>query len=278
MRANPLPLLTGLVLLTACSGGGGSAPSAAAPSPARSSIPAPSASSTPPSTPSTPPSSSPPNAGKVIVLDPGHNGGNSTHPGEINRKVPAGRGETKPCNTTGTSTNAGYPEHAFTFAIAQEVGNALAAKGIRVVYTRSDDSGTGPCVDKRAEIGNSAEADAVVSIHADGATAASAHGFHVAYSSPALNAAQGEPSLELARTMRNTLRDNGFATSTYVGSAGLSARSDLAGLNLSTRPSVLVECGNMRNATEAARMSSDIGRTRYAEAITQAIEDYLTSS
>ncbi|WP_233573876.1 N-acetylmuramoyl-L-alanine amidase [Amycolatopsis panacis] len=277
VRANPLPLLTGLALLTACSGGSEAAsPAAPSSSPvaAQSSAPAPPPVTTSSSQPAAPPVS----PGKVVVLDPGHNGGNAQNPQEINRKVPAGRGQTKPCNTTGTSTNAGYPEHAFTFAVAQEVGKALAAKGIKVVYTRSDDTGVGPCVDKRAEIGNEAEADAVVSIHADGSTSASAHGFHVAYSAPPLNAAQGEPSSKLARTVRDTLRGDGFATSTYIGSAGLSARSDLAGLNLSTRPTVLVECGNMRNAEEAAQMSSASGRGKYAEAITQAIEAYLGAS
>jgi N-acetylmuramoyl-L-alanine amidase len=210
-----------------------------------------------------------------VVLDPGHNGGNGSNPKEINRSVPAGRGETKPCNTTGTSTNAGYTEHAFNFAVAKQVGEALSAKGIKVVYTRSDDSGVGPCVDRRAEIGNDANADAVVSIHADGSTSANAHGFHVAYSSPPLNAAQGAPSTALARTLRDGLRSDGFTTSTYIGSEGLSARSDLAGLNLSTRPTVLVECGNMRNAAEAAQMSSAPGRTHYADAIAAAIEAYL---
>ena len=39
----------------------------------------------------------------------------------INRPVPAGRGRTKPCNTTGTATNAGYPEHEFTWAVAPAV-------------------------------------------------------------------------------------------------------------------------------------------------------------
>ncbi|PKV93404.1 N-acetylmuramoyl-L-alanine amidase [Amycolatopsis echigonensis] len=272
------------MLLTACSGGVQTPPSpAAAPtSSASSATPSPSSSSPqPPSSPSSPPSSSalpPVGSGKVVVLDPGHNGGNAAHPDEINRKVPAGRGQTKPCNTTGTSTNAGYTEHAFTFAVAQEVGNALAAKGIKVVYTRQNDSGVGPCVDERARIGNDANADAVVSIHADGSTSPTAHGFHVAYSAPPLNAAQGEPSLKLARTMRDGMHDDGFATSTYIGSAGLSPRNDLAGLNLSTRPAVLVECGNMRNADEASQMSSAAGRAHYAQAIAKAIEAYLAGS
>jgi N-acetylmuramoyl-L-alanine amidase len=216
-----------------------------------------------------------PKAGKVVVLDPGHNGGNSGRPGEINRPVPAGRGKTKPCNTTGTSTNSGYTEHAFTFDVAQRIGEALSAKGIRVVLTRQNDTGVGPCVNERAAIGNEAGADAVVSIHADGSNSGGAHGFHVAYSAPPLNAQQGAPSTKLATTLRDGLRTGGFTTANYIGSNGLAPRADLAGLNLSTRPAALVECGNMRNADEAAAMSSAEGRRRYAAVIAKAIEDYL---
>ena len=275
-------LLAGALLLTGCSGDVPAAPASVTtrtvtPTTVTSAPPPPPVS---PSSVAPPPSSvlAPPVAsGKVVVLDPGHNGGNGAHPAEINRQVPAGRGQTKPCNTTGTATNSGYPEHAFTWDVAQRVGKALAAKGIRVVYTRQNDTGVGPCVDRRAAIGNEANADAVVSIHADGSTAAGANGFHVAYSSPPLNAAQGEPSTRLAQVVRDTLRTSGFSTSNYIGGNGLSARADLAGLNLSTRPAVLVECGNMRNAAEAARMTSDEGRQQYASAIAAAIEAYLAS-
>jgi N-acetylmuramoyl-L-alanine amidase len=275
-------LLTGALLLTGCEEDTPAAPAAASattpvtssstPSLSSSSAPSPSSSS-PSSSAVTPPVA--PGAGKVVVLDPGHNGENGSHPAEINRLVPAGRGQTKPCNTTGTATNDGYTEHAFTFDVAQRVGKALAAKGIRVVYTRQNDTGVGPCVDRRAAIGNEANADAVVSIHADGSTAAGANGFHVAYSSPPLNAAQGEPSTRLARTLRDTMRTSGFSSANYIGSDGLAPRPDLAGLNLSTRPAALVECGNMRNATEAARMTSADGRQRFAAAIAAAIESYL---
>ena len=40
--------------------------------------------------------------------------------------------------------------------------------------------------------------------------------------------------------------------STYDGVDGITHRDDLAGLNLTTVPKVLIECGNMRNATDAA--------------------------
>jgi N-acetylmuramoyl-L-alanine amidase len=71
------------------------------------------------------------------------------------------------------------------------------------------------------------------------------------------------------------MRSGGFPTSTYIGTEGMSPRNDLAGLNLSERPAILVECGNMRNATEAAAFSSPAGRQSYAVAIAAGIETYL---
>jgi N-acetylmuramoyl-L-alanine amidase len=213
--------------------------------------------------------------GQVIVLDPGHNGGNASHPSEINALVPAGRGQTKACNTTGTATNAGYSEHAFNWDVAGRVRADLVAKGYKVILTRPNDTGVGPCVNVRADIGNNADAAAVVSIHGDGNTTAGAHGFHVEYSNPPVNAEQGAPSTTLASTLRNAVRAAGFTTSNYLGSDGLFGRADLGGLNLSDRPTVLIECGNMRDAGDAAMMTSAAGRQRIANAIATGIETYV---
>jgi N-acetylmuramoyl-L-alanine amidase len=212
--------------------------------------------------------------GRVVVLDPGHNGGNAGHPEAINQPVPDGRGRTKPCNTTGTSADDGYTEHEFNWDVATLVRDALTARGIRVVMTRPDDAGVGPCVDERAAIGNRSGAAAVVAIHADGA-AAGAHGFHVAYSSPPLNDAQSEPSVRLATTLRDVMVQSGFATSSYIGSNGMNPRADLAGLNLSERPVALVECGNMRDPGDAALLESPDGRAKFAAAIAGAIAAFL---
>jgi N-acetylmuramoyl-L-alanine amidase len=211
----------------------------------------------------------------VIALNPGHNGGNAGHPAEINKLVPAGAGRSKACDTTGTQTNAGYPEHAFTWDVTLKVRDALAIRGITVVMTRQDDTGVGPCVDERTAIANESGAAAVVSIHADGSDAAGATGFHVAYPRPALNEAQGEPSVRLASALRDGMVEAGFTPANYIGQNGLDGRDDLAGLNLSERPSVFVECGNMRNAAEAAVLSSEDGRQRYATAIADALLVYV---
>jgi N-acetylmuramoyl-L-alanine amidase len=240
---------------------------------------APPTTTTPPATTTTvaPTTTSVPSSvrGKVVVLDPGHNGGNASHPAQINALVPAGRGQEKACNTTGTATNAGYSEHAFNWDVANRVQAELQAKGVTVVMTRSSDTGVGPCVNERAAIGNNADAAAVVSIHADGSLSAGAHGFHVEYSNPPLNSEQGPPSIQLATTLRDNVHAAGFALANYIGSNGLFGRADLGGLNLSDRPTVLIECGNMRDAADAAVLSSADGRQRIADAITAGILAYL---
>ena len=212
----------------------------------------------------------------TVVLDPGHNGANASHPAEINRPVPTGRGGTKACNTTGTSTEAGYPEHAFNWDVALRVRDALTARGVRVVLTRPNDAGVGPCVNDRAVIADRTGADAMVSIHADGASS-SGRGFHIAYSDPPLNPSQGPPSARLVETVAGALREGGFSAADYKGSGGLDARSDLAGLNLAQIPAVLVECANMHNPQEAALVSTPQGRARYALAIFEGIMTWLST-
>jgi N-acetylmuramoyl-L-alanine amidase len=51
-------------------------------------------------------------AGQTVLLDPGHNGANATHPKRINRQVDIGQGMRKACDTTGTATRSGYAESA----------------------------------------------------------------------------------------------------------------------------------------------------------------------
>ncbi|WP_428978053.1 Rv3717 family N-acetylmuramoyl-L-alanine amidase [Mycobacterium bohemicum] len=212
-------------------------------------------------------------AGMTVVLDAGHNAVNDA---SINQQVPNGRGGTKACQTSGTATDDGYPEHAFNWAVVGLIGASLNQMGVTTRLTRGDDSSVGPCVDQRAAIANAAHPDAIVSIHADGGPP-SGSGFHVNYSSPPLNAAQSGPAVQLARTMRDALVQAGFQPSNYIGSDGLYGRDDLAGLNLADYPAVLVELGNMKNAHDAAQMESADGRARYADAVTQGIVAFLNA-
>jgi N-acetylmuramoyl-L-alanine amidase len=214
-------------------------------------------------------------AGKVVAIDPGHNGANGEHPEIINQRIDGGYGQRNICNTTGTQTDAGYTEHEFTWHVASYLRPLLEARGIKVVMTRFNDTGVGPCTDKRAGIENSADSDAVVSIHGDGAPA-EVRGFYVLTATrPPAGSAIAAASLRLASCIASAAVDAGFPASNTLGSGGLWKRDDLTGLNRSTRPKILIECGNMRNAAEAALMSSTEGQKRYAQALAQGVFAFL---
>ncbi len=212
-------------------------------------------------------------AGKIVFLDPGHNGSNDA---SISRQVPTGRGGTKNCQASGTATNSGYAEHTFAWDTTLRIRQALSALGVRTAMSRGDDTGLGPCVDERAALANSVHPDGVVSIHADGGPS-SGQGFHVNYSAPPLNDAQAGPAVRFAQVMRDQLQASGIPPANYIGNDGLNGRSDLAGLNLAQYPSILVELGNMKNPTDSALMESAEGRQRYADAVVRGIAAFLGS-
>lgn len=215
-----------------------------------------------------------PLAGTVIVVDAGHNGVNSPI---NNRQVPDGAGRRKACNTTGTETNAGYTEHAHNWAVATRLAAVLKARGASVVLTRPDDRGVGPCVDQRAAIGNAARANLVLSIHADGAAAAS-RGFHVIRST---RMAGGTDTTAASARLATIVRDGyakttGRPRSTYLGAGtAITPRGDIAGMNLSRVPAVMLEAGNMRNAAEAALLRSPAFQDKEAYALAGAAQTFL---
>ncbi|WP_256389940.1 Rv3717 family N-acetylmuramoyl-L-alanine amidase [Mycobacterium sp. 1164966.3] len=211
--------------------------------------------------------------GMVVFIDPGHNGANDA---SITRQVPTGRGGTKDCQASGTSTNTGYQEHTFTWDTALRVRAALNALGVRTAMSRANDNALGPCVDQRAEMANAIHPNAIISLHGDGGPP-SGRGFHVNYSAPPLNAAQGGPSVQYARIMRDQLQASGIPPANYIGQGGLYGRSDLAGLNLAQYPSVLVELGNMKNPADSALMESPDGRQKYADAVVRGIAGFLAT-
>jgi N-acetylmuramoyl-L-alanine amidase len=223
--------------------------------------------------------------GITVTVDPGHNGGNARAPRVINRLVDAGTLR-KPCDTTGTATKGGYSEHAFTFDLAVRLRRDLAEQGARVVLTRNNDHGVGPCITTRAAIGNRANSTVAISLHADGNNRPGARGFDVIYPRSIRGLTQGIAgrSLRLARAIRASLvaavAATGLTPSNYLAGVepGLSERSDLGGLNLSHVPKVFVELGNMRNSADARLLESPHRRTAMAQALTNGIDAFVTSS
>ncbi|WP_017932983.1 N-acetylmuramoyl-L-alanine amidase family protein [Nocardioides sp. Iso805N] len=221
-----------------------------------------------------------PLAGRIVVIDPGHQLGNSRHLARIDRLVWIGNGR-KPCNTTGTATAAGYPEATFAWRVAHRMKGRLERLGARVILTRPTNSTAlwGPCVDARGRRGDVVHADVKISIHGDGSYAPGAHGFHVIYAPDSgLTADTYRASKRLALGTRAAMGRAGFARANYIaGGDGLDVRSDLGTLNLSDMATVMVECGNMRDAGDAARMTSARGQAAYAHALVQGIRGFLAA-
>jgi N-acetylmuramoyl-L-alanine amidase len=218
-------------------------------------------------------------SGFVVAVDPGHNGANADHAGEIGRLVDIGT-RLKECDTTGATSVTGFSESSFNVDVAQRLAGLLGEMGATVVLTRPDDTGWGPCIDERAAVGNRAGADAAVSIHADGGPPGG-RGFHVMYPAdlPGLTTPIVEPSRRLAVAVRDALEaGTPLAPSTYIGRDGLMARDDLGGLNLSTVPKVFVETGNLGNAADAGLLGLPEVRQQLAQAIADGLAEYLAGA
>ena len=219
-----------------------------------------------------------PLTGRIIAIDPGHQLGNSRHTSQINRQVDAG-GFRKPCNTTGTATNAGYPESSFAMSTANYLKARLEALGAKVYLTRTTESYAlwGPCIDVRGRFGAKVHADLMVSIHGDGAPS-QYRGFFVIR--PALRKGWTDDIYTRSNTLGQYIRAGldgvRLARANDYGGDGLDTRGDLGTLNWSNVPVVMIEMGNMRNAGDAARMSSASSRNNlYAAGLAHGITAYL---
>jgi N-acetylmuramoyl-L-alanine amidase len=215
-----------------------------------------------------------PLAGQIIGIDPGHNGRNKDDPSYINHLIWNGR-EWEPCDTTGTETDAGYTEARFNFNVATYLREDLQRLGARVVMTRHNNHGVGPCVNRRSQIINRAHASVAIDIHADGAPP-SGRGFTVLM--PVADGPNNKvikSSIRFGHDVRAALRHTRMPESDYYGHQGLIFRNDLAGLNLTRVPKILIECGNMRNATDAHLLTQTWFQKRLARAFVAAMLQFL---
>jgi N-acetylmuramoyl-L-alanine amidase len=220
-----------------------------------------------------------PLAGKLILLDPGHQLGNSNP--RFSRFINQTRFNgaiVKACNTTGTATNAGLPEATFTWKVANRLKDMLERAGARVEMTRTSNSrdAWGPCTWDRAKKANRLDADAMLSIHADGASAGSSGFFAMAPSR-----IEGwtddvvKVDRRLARSMIAGMAAAGAPRSNYIGNQLMISR-DTTSLNVSNVPTTTIEVGNMRNAGDARRMSSAAGQRDYARWLYAGLERFFS--
>jgi N-acetylmuramoyl-L-alanine amidase len=192
------------------------------------------------SPPSTPEPSSPIRRGAaVVVIDPGHGGGD---PGAI------GIG--------------GIQEKVVVLSIGTQVAEQLRRKGINAVLTRSSDREID--LAPRVATAEGVKADIFVSIHANS----------ISLSRPDINGIESyyyasAKGYRLARAIHNRILSRTNAQDRGIRQARFYV------VRRTSMPSVLIETGFVTGSQDAARFSSAAQRTKMAEAIAQGILDYL---
>lgn len=188
----------------------------------------------------TPPPVSGPIRGTVMI-DPGHGGKDSG---------------------TWPRGSSAYPEKVLVLDIAKQAAQMLAARGARVIMTRSTD--VFPSLEQRSTLADRSGADLFVSIHVNSAPRnRAASGVEAHIYTQATSA-----SIRAAQCIVAALSRAGIET------RGIQ-RSNFHVLREHSRPAVLMECGFLTNSQDAALLNNGAYRAKLAAAIAEGIASYL---
>ncbi len=172
----------------------------------------------------------------TVVIDPGH----------------GGKDRGTYCSTVGE-------EKQLALDVSLRIRSILAARGVKVIMTRSDDRFIE--LEERAAIANHAKADLFVAIHADNAPRNSQASGLTAYVAPDA----GSGSEALAHRITAAMRPSG------IESRGVNHNHNYRVLVDTKMPATLIELGFFSNRADAARLASSSYRQQLAEAIASGI-------
>jgi N-acetylmuramoyl-L-alanine amidase len=210
-------------------------------------------------------------AAKVVVIDPGHQGRSDSKsepigPGSSIKKAEVSSGTASP--TTGTA------ESVVNLAVGLKLRDALQAKGIKVIMTRTTQNVDISNV-ARAQVANKANADLTIRIHCDGSTNRSVHGLFTLY--PA-SIKGWTDDIAVASKQAATIIQRDVIATTGAQDRGLSERSDLTGFNWSDVPVALVEMGYMTNAAEDKQLESGAYQDKIVRGLVNGIVEFLRTT
>lgn len=170
----------------------------------------------------------------------------------------------------------GTIEKDINLAIAKKTGEVLEGKGIRVLYTRIDDSGLqdksadtirkmkASDMKKRLEIMRSSGADLFLSIHMNSYPKESVSGLRVFY-------AKNYPETKALAAALQEKISSVTGAKTYAVKA---ADESLFLMKNPPLPSVLVECGFITNREEEKNLCDDTYQAKIAWALASAAEEF----
>ncbi|MEG1254898.1 N-acetylmuramoyl-L-alanine amidase, partial [Clostridium sp.] len=211
---------------------------------------------------------------KTIVVDAGHNQGGDS-------------------GATAIHNGIRYSETELNMGVASKLKVELERRGYKVIMTRNpgevSNLGVSDSLKRRVDIANNAAADLFISIHHNAAVPA-ASGTEVYYSSEMpgtrgllLNSGE-EISIQSKSTIMSTRDVSKVSASRTLATNMVNSIASKVGYNNrgakdndfyviknTIMPSVLVECGFITNATEAAMSSNPAIQQKIAEALAESV-------
>jgi N-acetylmuramoyl-L-alanine amidase len=209
-----------------------------------------------------------PLSGKVICIDPGHQGMTSPKkesiaPGSVIKKIMASTG------TQGIYSKV--PEYKLNLAVGNMLKKDLEAEGAKVVMTRTSNNiimGN----KERAFLANRIGADLTVRIHGDGSVDRSVHGMSVLI--PGGKYIKDSKMISESRLAGKSILEHAVRQ-TGASSRGLFVRNDMTGFNWSKVPVMLIEVGFMTNRREDLDLAKQEYRAKVASGICSGVVSYM---
>ena len=206
---------------------------------------------------------------RTIVLDAGHSG---VVTGGVEPLGP-GSAEMKSKDTSGTQGVAtGVPEYKLNLTIAKKLKRELLNRGYRVIMTRTTHT-VGMSCKERAEIANTAKADAFIRIHANGSSSSAANGAMTICTTPDnpyVSKKLSQKSKKLSEALLCAYTAATGAKKEFVWET-----DSMSGNNWSRVPVTIIEMGYMSNAAEDRRMQEKSYQKKMVKGIADGIDEYF---
>lgn len=207
--------------------------------------------------------------GKTIVIDPGHGSKDVKVPGTDKTYLETSE-KSKPNDDGSADTQldtGGAPdEYPINWDVAQKLKSKLEGKGAKVILTKdSADANAGN--QERAKVANDNNADMMIRLHCDDSSSRSTGAF---YCMPE------DTSEYFTESVKNTTKDYSEKIVTKVSEAtGVTANEPilepLTGAYWSKVPSVLIEMGNLSDATEKSNLQNEDFQNKLATGMMEGI-------
>ncbi len=208
-------------------------------------------------------------AGKVVVIDAGHQATPDLDKEPIGPFASDERPKVE-AGTTGVVTK--NPESLINLQVARKLEAELARRGAKVVMVRTSEQ-VNIANSERAKLANDNKAALFVRLHCDGAKDASRNGISTLV--PSTN--PWTKGIATQSALAGKYVQDAVVKATGAKDLGVVPRGDLSGFNWSKVPVVLVEMGFMTNKDEDRKLESGDYQQTLARGIADGVQSYVST-